>query len=192
MNRNSLCYVVQALNSEYVGIELNHTRTRHILTGFGKVNAAVCLMSVLCNEKPDFVINIGTAGSFYHRVGDIVVCDRFVDRDLLKLKALDAVYQLDDSDYRAFFSSIFEFNGFGICSTGDQFVTEPQGDEDVFDMEAFAYSRVCRMFDIPFVSVKYVTDKIGENSVKAWADKLSDARIELAHFFDTVIIKKQN
>ena len=186
MNRNSLCCVVQALSSEFVGLKVNNFQTKHIITGFGKVNAAVNLMADLMAARPDFVINIGTAGSFVHRVGDIVVCDRFVDRDLIKLRALDAVYLLDDSDHRPYFQSLFAFDRYGVCSTGDQFVTEPQGDEDVFDMEAFAYSRVCRLLNIPFVAVKYVTDRIGENSVKVWSDKLHDARQELTHFFELV------
>jgi Nucleoside phosphorylase len=83
MNRNSLCCVVQALSSEFVGLKVNNFQTKHIITGFGKVNAAVNLMADLMAARPDFVINIGTAGSFVHRVGDIVVCDRFVDRDLM-------------------------------------------------------------------------------------------------------------
>ncbi|MGV8829584.1 MAG: phosphorylase family protein [Breznakibacter sp.] len=190
MNQKPLYCVVQALESEYVPLEMDGAGCKHVVTGFGKVNAAVNLMVALQNERPDFVINIGTAGSFLHRVGDIVVCDRFVDRDLIKLKALDAVYALDDTDHRAFFQSLFSFNRYGVCSTGDQFVTEPQGEEDVFDMEAFAYSRVCRLLNIPFISVKYVTDRIGENSVKVWADKLADARSELSLFFASAIKKE--
>ncbi len=189
MNQKPLYCVVQALESEYVPLEMNGAGCNHVVTGFGKVNAAVNLMVALQNERPNFVINIGTAGSFRHRVGDIVVCDRFVDRDLIKLRGLDADYVLDDTDHRAFFQSLFAFNHYGVCSTGDQFVTEPQGEEDVYDMEAFAYSRVCRMLNIPFISVKYVTDKIGENSIKVWADKLADARCGLSLFFDSAMKK---
>ncbi len=186
MSQKPLYCVVQALDSEYVPIELNGWDGMHVVTGFGKVNAAINLMVALQDARPHCVINIGTAGSCRHQVGDIVVCDRFVDRDLIKLKALDAVYLLDDTYHRGFFQSLFAFSHYGVCSTGDQFVTEPQGDADVFDMEAFAYSRVCRLLNIPFVSVKYVTDKIGENSVKVWADKLADARAGLSQFFISV------
>lgn len=187
MNQKPLYCVVQALDSEYVPLELKGWDGRHVVTGFGKVNAAINLMVALQNARPHFVINIGTAGSCHHPVGEIVVCDQFVDRDLIKLKALEAVYALDDRHHRDFFQTLFAFSYFGVCSTGDQFVIEPQGDEDVFDMEAFAYSRVCRLLNIPFVSVKYVTDKIGENSVKVWADKLADARLGLSQFFASAI-----
>lgn len=182
MNRIPLCFVVQALESEFVSLELDGIRTRHVVTGFGKVNAAVNLMDAIVKDRPDFVINLGTAGSFLHQVDEIVVCNRFVDRDLAKLKDLDASFEMDDRRHRDFFESLFSFNSYGVCSTGDQFVTVCQGAEDVYDMEAFAFSRVCRLYDIPFISVKYVTDRIGENSVKAWADKLADARSGLAFF----------
>jgi adenosylhomocysteine nucleosidase len=36
----------------------------------------------------------------------------------------------------------------------------------------------------PFISVKYITDVIGQNSLKVWEDKLSDARQGLSRFFE--------
>ena len=50
-------------------------------------------------------------------------------------------------------------------------------------MEAFAQQQVCQEEHVPFVSVKYVTDIIGQNSVKVWADKLADARSALTGYF---------
>ena len=56
---------------------------------------------------------------------------------------------------------------------------------DVIDMEAFAEALVCKKMNIPFVSVKYITDVVGKNSLKAWEDKLSDARKGLQRFFES-------
>jgi adenosylhomocysteine nucleosidase len=42
------------------------------------------------------------------------------------------------------------------------------------------------MKNIPFISVKYVTDKIGENSIKHWEDKLADAREGLNSFLNNL------
>ncbi|MBP7266113.1 MAG: nucleosidase, partial [Bacteroides sp.] len=42
----------------------------------------------------------------------------------------------------------------------------------------------CRAKNVPFISVKYVTDIIGQNSVKHWEDKLADARKGLGEFFE--------
>ncbi|KAA3981204.1 nucleosidase, partial [Bacteroides ovatus] len=54
------------------------------------------------------------------------------------------------------------------------------------DMEAYAQAFVCRSKEIPFISVKYVTDIIGQNSVKHWEDKLADARQGLSHYFNVL------
>jgi adenosylhomocysteine nucleosidase len=94
----------------------------------------------------------------------------------------------------------------GICNTGDCFVTQledvwwhrgvdiektnmnlhPRTWQDAIctaaDMEAFAEAQACMMTGVPFLSVKYITDQIGSNSVKVWEDKLADAREELTRF----------
>ena len=70
------------------------------------------------------------------------------------------------------------------CNTGDTFLTEADGTGDVFDMESFAIAKVCRKHQIPFVGVKYVTDKIGDNSVKHWEEKLAEAQAGLQQFLD--------
>ena len=54
------------------------------------------------------------------------------------------------------------------------------------DMEAYAQAFVCNSKEIPFISVKYVSDVIGQNSVKHWEDKLADARTGLSHFFNVL------
>lgn len=72
------------------------------------------------------------------------------------------------------------------CNTGDSFVTDVCDIEgDVVEMEAYAEAEVCKSMNIPFVSVKYVTDVIGQNSVEDWASKLSDARTGLRRFFES-------
>lgn len=67
-------------------------------------------------------------------------------------------------------------------------MTDASGVEgDVVDMEAFAQAQVCMELNIPFMAIKYVTDLIGQNSVKHWEDKLADARRDLETFFVTQI-----
>ena len=74
-----------------------------------------------------------------------------------------------------------------VCNTGDTFLTELSDVKgDVVDMEAFAQAFVCRAKNVPFIAVKYVTDIIGQNSVKHWEDKLVDARKGLGEFFEQI------
>jgi adenosylhomocysteine nucleosidase len=50
-------------------------------------------------------------------------------------------------------------------------------------MEAFAQAYVCKELGVPFLSIKYITDIIGENSVEHWENKLADARKALSEWF---------
>lgn len=190
MNQVRSCLVVQALKSEYVDVNLKGITVSHLITGIGKVNASLRLTKQLMECRPDFVVNIGSAGALHHEVGTIIVCDRFTDRDMVQLSALDVCSASSQVQFRPFFSNIFQFDTYGTCCTGDNFVTIYEGYEDVFDMEAFAYSRVCKELDIPFIAIKYVTDKIGQNTVKQWSDKLDDARRDLTAFVAAVVTKQ--
>ncbi|MCQ4917131.1 nucleosidase, partial [Bacteroides nordii] len=66
-------------------------------------------------------------------------------------------------------------------NTGDSFLNEFTDIEgDLHHMEAYAQAFVCTSKEIPFISVKFVSDVIGQISVKHWEDKLADARTGLS------------
>ena len=102
--------------------------------------------------------------------------------DIFELNRLVAVFnELSETEK----DTVRALREAGICNTGDGFLTDAsQIAGDVIDMEAFAQAFVCRSKEIPFISVKYVTDIIGHNSVKHWEDKLADARQGLSHYFN--------
>lgn len=158
----------------------------YLRTGVGKVKSAFYLAEAINHGQPDLVVNIGTAGTIRHRVGDIFVCRRFIDRDMQKLTDLGMEYEIDSSDLlaRKGYCLHWHGSGEGVCNTGDSFLTElADVTGDVVDMEAYAQALVCRAKEVPFISVKYVTDVIGQNSVKQWEEKLADAREGLGAFF---------
>ncbi len=159
----------------------------YIRTGVGKVKSAYYVSEVLNQAKPDLVINVGTAGSIDCQVGDILVCRHFIDRDMQKLADMGLEYEIDSSALLAEKGYCMHWAGEGICNTGDTFLTELSDVKgDVVDMEAFAQAFVCRAKNVPFIVVKYVTDIIGQNSVKHWEDKLADARKGLGEFFEQI------
>ena len=57
----------------------------YLRTGVGKVKSAFYLSEAISHAQPDLVVNVGTAGTIRHQVGDIFVCRHFVDRDMQKL-----------------------------------------------------------------------------------------------------------
>lgn len=177
--------VTYAVQGEFVEIKWREVEPYYVRTGIGKVKSAFHLAEAIRQVQPDLVLNIGSAGTLNHQVGDIFVCRKFVDRDMQKMSSFGLEAEIDVAD-------ILEKRGFckhwteeGVCNTGDSFLTElTQVSGDVVDMEAYAQAFVCRAKEIPFVSVKYVTDIIGQNSVKHWEDKLADARAGLSHYLN--------
>ncbi len=155
----------------------------YLRTGIGKVKSAFYLTEAINRSQPDLVINVGTAGTVRHQVGDIFVCRHFMDRDMQKLAAFDMECEIDSSELLAQKGYCLHWQGEGVCNTGDTFLTELSDVKgDVVDMEAYAQALVCRAKNTPFIAVKYVTDIIGQNSVKHWEDKLADARKGLGEF----------
>lgn len=196
MNRESVCdrlpvlLVCFALEEECVDVDIPGFETRILLTGVGKVKATLRLTESILRMRPDFVLNVGTAGTLRHRVGDILVSTHFVDRDHegLELYGLESEIRTTGRGQMPFQSKIAAGNEFGeddlIVNTGDNFVTVADSiTGDVVDMEAFAEAVVCESYGLPFVSVKCVTDIIGRNSVRQWSERLADARRALAAFF---------
>lgn len=173
--------VTYAVKDEFVPVTVEGYEMIYVLTGIGKAKAAMKLTEAICREQPDLVLNMGTAGTLNHAVGDIFICRQFIDRDFHSVKLPGVEYEIDFTPLLAkkkILDNWISSNGqSGICNTGDSFVTEAESVHgDVVDMEAFAQAIVCKEFDVPFIAVKYVTDIIGQNSVKHWEDKLSDAR----------------
>ena len=156
----------------------------YLRTGVGKVKSAFYLSEAISHAQPDLVVNVGTAGlSVTGR--DIFVCRHFVDRDMQKLVELGMEYEIDSMDLLSQKGYCLHWPAGGVCNTGDTFLTELSDvSGDVVDMEAYAqlWYAVPRMF--LSISVKYVTDIIGQNSVKHWEDKLADARKGLGEFFE--------
>jgi len=182
--------ITHAVIDEMIAVNFPDCDIKYVRTGIGKVKAAIRLMDALTQYDPDIVINIGTAGSVDHNVGGIFVCRHFIDRDLQKVGCLDLEHEIDSSALleNKGYCVNWEYNG--ICNTGDSFLTETADSHgDVFDMEAYAQAQVCQIKSIPFISVKYITDRIGENSIKHWEDKLADARVGLSNFLNNRSLK---
>lgn len=133
-------------------------------TGVGKIKTTFAATKLIQELKPDFVLNLGTAGSRKFKQGEIVECTRFVQRDPL---------------FAEFSQKVFETTAITTlpqvtCGTAD-FVDydEPKVQCDVYDMEAYALAYVCDQFKVKFNSIKYITDSSDQNAVKDWKANLS-------------------
>ena len=178
--------LVYAIPEEKIEINIPNAEVIYVETGMGKVNASMRLMRAICEYHPDMVINAGSAGTLNHKVGDIIVCNRFIDRDLRKVTLDGVISEIEFEKFANFSNSIW-----GTCNTGDSFITEGNDIEgDVIDMESYAEADVCREMGVPFVSVKYVTDIVGQNSSQEWFAKLADAREGLTAYFQSLVFSR--
>lgn len=157
--------------------------------GIGLVKAAYSLTQklsqVLCDpnikEKPNLIINLGTAGSFQHQQRELVEVSAFVQRNhflpaektKIELTTLTTLPKV-------------------ICGSADTIEsTSPiiSSYYDIMDMEGYALAFVCQKFKIPFVSIKYISDNSNENTVHDWKINLSDAAEKLESFYKMFFIK---
>ncbi len=185
--------LVYAIPEEKIEVNIPNAEVIYVETGIGKVNAAMHTMRAICEYHPDVVINLGSAGTLNHKVGDIIVCNRFVDRDLRNVTLDGVISEIEfdrDAINRIFLSEHLMDHAklIGTCNTGDSFITQGTDIEgDVIDMESYAVADVCRNMEIPFIAVKYVTDVVGQNSAQEWYAKLKDAREGLTKFFNDAV-----
>lgn len=183
--------IVYAIPQEKIEVNIPNAEVIYVETGMGKVSAAMRTMRAICEYHPDMVINIGSAGTLNHKVGDVFVCNHFIDRDLRKV-TLDGVtseIEFGNDAIKRIFSE--RELVYGTCNTGDSFITQGNDIEgDVIDMESFAEADVCREMGVPFFAVKYVTDVVGQNSSEEWFAKLADARHGLTGFFNENVKRK--
>ena len=161
-----------------------------LYTGVGKVNATYKLTELLTRvygkDRFDLVINYGTAASKIH--SGLVDCTKFIQRDM-DATALGFEHwetPFEDKPSMIDFSHIKNpINKNLCCFTGDSFMTDIKT-LDVVDMEAYALAKVCRNFDIDFVSYKYISD---DGNADDWEENCSKGAEEfkkVLEYYDTI------
>jgi adenosylhomocysteine nucleosidase len=181
--------MVYALEEERGDIKINGHDIYWCRTGFGKIDSALNTCKSITEVKPDLVINFGSSGALDHKIGEILFCTRFIDREMKRVLIPGIKSEISFSDEIKQLGILENYNIDNTVSTGDSFVTRPEDAgpaANVIDMEAYAIAYTCKEAGIPFFSVKYVTDIVGQNSVKAWTDKLEETKTELEAFFNNL------
>ena len=183
--------LITALQAEQIRLPESLFNTYTLVSGVGKVPTTYALTRVLQTLRPDLVLNVGSVGTVRLHVGDVLVCRDFVDRNLLGLNIEGVSDHIDNTvpDAYALPPSIISGNESAeicpVCATGDSFVTsEADACGDVVDMEAFALAYVCQRAGIDFLSVKCITDVVGQNSIGIWEERVEEARKTLENYLE--------
>ena len=158
--------------SAYEG-ELAGKRTVLVLSGIGKVNAAVSTSWVIHQFAPDCVINTGSAGGLGKglKVGDVVIGETVAHHDV------DVTAQ-------------------GLIVSGDRFVHSSEGVAEIrshfpevkaVEMEAAAIAQTCHQLEVPFVIIRAVSDSADEKADISFEEFLKTAAVSSAKMVTEIV-----
>lgn len=136
-------------------------------TGIGKVNAAAVTAELIERYRPQRIINFGTAGGITVGSG-LHLVTKFVQRDMqcFKLGCVPGQTPYESGGV------VLDISNAGLtCSTGDNFVTDPNLEiaADLVDMEAYAIAKTCVRRGVNFVCYKFVSDQANETAYQDWS-----------------------
>lgn len=154
--------------------------------GIAKVNAALCTQVMIDNFKPDCVINTGVAGGMN---SDVRVCDIVISTEVLP-HDLDSHFLNDYPPYCAVFKAdeklietaenVCSENGInsfrGRIVSGEAFVSDSQLKATIqanfnphaVDMESAAVGHACYLNDMPYVSVRCISDNADDEGAMSF------------------------
>lgn len=145
-----------------------------LVTGVGKVNAAVALGQVLGEHSPARVINLGTAGAVRDGITGTQIIGTVLEHDLddASIHALTGIHatepiKLDTS------SGI-------VLATGDRFISTSEDRSAIgarahlVDMEGYAIAKACKVAGIPLTMVKQVSDGADEGAGRSWKQTVDE------------------
>jgi adenosylhomocysteine nucleosidase len=144
-----------------------------LVTGVGKVNAAIAVTSILADHSPTRVVNLGTAGALHDGMAGTHVIGRVWQHDLDD----DAIFGL---------SGLHFGEPIGLADegprlvTGDQFISDEAtrqrlaASADLVDMEGYAIARAALSAGVPVTLVKEVSDRADETAGRSWRETVDD------------------
>ena len=160
-----------------------------LYTGVGKINATWALTRALQSCRPRLVLGLGTAGSRRLPSGTLVECTRFVQRDMdvRPLGVPLGTTPYDDLPAVLEVPRRLPELPEACCGSADHFVAgHDVGACDVVEMEGYALAKVCRLEQLDFMAVRYVTDGGDSSAHRDWADNLPRAAAEFRAVYDRI------
>lgn len=178
------------------------------ICGIGKTNAAASTAVLIREIQPDLVINYGLAAGLdpEHNIGDTVISSSAVyhDMDVSALgyplgcvphKGFEDVWITSSIDFTQEFLKATDNLAsvhVGKIATGDQFLSSDEKKRfitEVFgancvEMEGAAIAHVCKLFDIPFILVRIISDNGDDLAAETYSENENEI---MYHFTETFI-----
>jgi len=151
--------------------DLNHMMNL-FYTGAGKVNAAITAGELIAKYRLKRIINFGTAGGITVGTG-LHECTQFVQRDM------NCVGLGCEPGQTPFETDVAIGTPGLTCSTGDNFVMDPQLliPADLVDMEAYAIAKACEKYHVEFLCFKYVSDQANATANTDWRESVAHGQL---------------
>ena len=163
-----------------------------IYTGIGKINATYHLTKVLTQKKlenklPKYVINVGSCGSRKFKKGQLVACNKFIQRDIDCGKL--GITPREEESYIIEHKKFINDLEYGVCGTGDNFATKPCEikEVDLCEMEGYALAKVCKLENIDFLSIKYITDGLDDDGHNDWDNNVLDSATSFYNYLNNIL-----
>lgn len=176
-------------------------------SGIGKVNASRVTQLLIDKMNPDYIINVGVAGSIsaYINLKDIVVGTKMVSHDF-DITAFNhekgfipgiGVYISNSNELIDICRDIKGSDvHFGIIASADKFVTDKKESEEIsktydalcVEMEGQSISQVCFLCAKPCLVIRCISDSIYKgNNKETYDNLLSEASKKVCEYTEEII-----
>lgn len=162
------------------------TEVIHVCSGISKVNAALCAQVLIDTFQPDAIINTGIAGGMNAavKVCDVVISSEVLAHDLDMHLLNDyppycSVFPANEQlmQLAADICDSFSINHFfGRIVSGEQFISDSAVKQDIInrlnpyavDMESSAIGHCAFLNQVPFVSVRCISDNADDEGAMSF------------------------
>lgn len=151
-----------------------------LLTGIGKVAAAVAVSRAIGERRPSLVLNVGTAGALHDHLDGTHVVGRVIEHDV-DHAALGALIGEPISG-----EVVLDPNAEITLATGDAFVSDEVHRQalaaraHLVDMEGYAIARACEQAGVPCRMVKVVSDTASDDAASSWQGRMDHLARQIA------------
>ena len=166
--------ILTALPSELDGARAP-AGARVVYTGVGKIKTAVAAVEAILTERPDLVVNYGTAGKINQGLEGLIEVGRVLQRDMMAIPLVPRGVTPLSAD-----PPVLESGYPGVtCGTGDSFVTtaDPwlvENGVDLVEMELFAIAHVCVRHGVAWRAFKFITDDANDFAADHWTENVAN------------------
>lgn len=143
-----------------------------VLTGIGKVAAAVAVSTAIAERRPSRVLNIGTAGALHDGLEGVHHIGRVLEHDVDHF----ALGRLIGEDVSG--EVVLDPSQPMTLATGDAFIADSAvravlaQRAHLVDMEGYAVARACERAGVPCDLVKVVSDTASHDAARSWVDEV--------------------